>query len=227
MLLFRHKTYIKHTYNVYVTYALDKKGGIFMNLAEQEKMEKRAIIANNLTNIRQSRNLTTTEVADVIGQSRQGYYNYETKQRDISIYNLMKLAEFYGVSVDFLVSNSINENGSISLFYDHLTETVNGIERTQPIELKTFHKDVTLLSKSNGIIEYYIKNQKILFDSKLLFSYADTIYTTSLYDIGNDEIVFKHNGVMKKISKENRSRIIVYGIYGGLMDLDINPTQLY
>lgn len=198
-----------------------------MELSKEEKNEKRTIIANNLTNMRMSRNLTTTEVGKVIGKTRQGYYNYETKQRDISIYDIMKLADFYGVSVDFLVNNNINENGSITLFYDHLIESDDGIARTKPLELKTFHKDVTLLTRPDGTIEYYIKNQKILFDSKLLFSYVDNIYTTSLYELPGGDIVFKHNDDMKKITKENRSRIIVYGVYGGLIDMDINPTKLY
>lgn len=43
------------------------------------------------------------EVAVVLGIDQRGYSNYETGKREIPVKHLICLAEFYGVSVDFIL----------------------------------------------------------------------------------------------------------------------------
>ena len=47
--------------------------------------------------------LSQTEIAKVLGMSQTGYSKYETGENDIPVLILIKLAEFYGTSVDYLL----------------------------------------------------------------------------------------------------------------------------
>lgn len=53
---------------------------------------------------REDRDLTQKEIAEVLGIRYQQYQRYETGEYEIPVHQLIKLAEFYGVSVDYLVS---------------------------------------------------------------------------------------------------------------------------
>lgn len=53
---------------------------------------------------REDRDLTQTDIANILGIKAQQYCRYEKGQREIPLHYLIKLAEFYGVSVDYLVS---------------------------------------------------------------------------------------------------------------------------
>lgn len=56
-----------------------------------------------LKDIRMSRSLTQKTVADAIGCSAVVYSRYETGEREPSIDTLVHLANFFGVSLDFLI----------------------------------------------------------------------------------------------------------------------------
>lgn len=53
---------------------------------------------------REDRDLTQKEIAEVLGMKYQQYARYENGEVEIPLHYLIKLAEFYGVSVDYLVS---------------------------------------------------------------------------------------------------------------------------
>ena len=59
-----------------------------------------------LTNIRRSKGFTQKQVADGIGISEVGLQNYENGRRKPAFDVLIALADFYGVSLDYLVGRS-------------------------------------------------------------------------------------------------------------------------
>ena len=56
-----------------------------------------------LRHLREDRDYTQKELAAVLHCSQQVYSNYELGQRDIPTEVLIRLAEFYGTSVDYLL----------------------------------------------------------------------------------------------------------------------------
>lgn len=56
-----------------------------------------------LKDIRMSRSLTQKTVAEAIGCSAVVYSRYETGEREPSVDTLVHLANFFGVSLDFLI----------------------------------------------------------------------------------------------------------------------------
>ena len=62
------------------------------------------MIFPNVKNLREDHDLRQREVAAVLNVSQNTYSQYESGQRQIPIEALIKLAEFYDVSVDYLLN---------------------------------------------------------------------------------------------------------------------------
>ena len=56
-----------------------------------------------IRNLREDRDLTQTDIAKYLGMSQTGYSKYETGENDIPTQILIKLADFYNTSVDYLL----------------------------------------------------------------------------------------------------------------------------
>ena len=59
----------------------------------------------NLLLLRKQKGLTQKDMADFLGISRQAYANYETGNREPDLTTLKRIAEYFNVSVDFIVDN--------------------------------------------------------------------------------------------------------------------------
>ena len=59
-----------------------------------------------LKDLREDRDLTQKEVAEMIGKSRSGYSNYESGACDIPTEVLIILAEYYCTSIDYLLGET-------------------------------------------------------------------------------------------------------------------------
>ena len=61
---------------------------------------------NHIRELHEDRDLKQRQVAEYLQCSQQVYSNYELGQRDIPTDILIKLAQFYDVSVDYLLGIS-------------------------------------------------------------------------------------------------------------------------
>lgn len=61
-----------------------------------------------IRDLREDRDLTQTQVAKVLGMSQTGYSKYETGENDPSTQVLIALADYYHVSVDYLLGRTEN-----------------------------------------------------------------------------------------------------------------------
>lgn len=59
-----------------------------------------------IRNLREDHDLNQTQVAKHLGMSQTGYSKYETGENDIPTSILIKLSQFYNVSIDYLLNNS-------------------------------------------------------------------------------------------------------------------------
>ena len=66
------------------------------------------MVYKRIRDLREDRDLTQKEMAKNLNCSQQVYSNYELGQRDIPTYILIKLSEFYNVSVDYILGVSDN-----------------------------------------------------------------------------------------------------------------------
>ena len=63
---------------------------------------------SRIRDLREDRDLTQKEMAQILNCSQQVYSNYELGQRDIPTDILLKLSRFYAVSIDYILGNSNN-----------------------------------------------------------------------------------------------------------------------
>lgn len=59
-----------------------------------------------IKNLRQDKDLTQKQVAKILCVSQRVYSNYECGQVEISLDSLIKLADFYKVSTDYILGRT-------------------------------------------------------------------------------------------------------------------------
>ena len=64
------------------------------------------LLSQRLKELRKLHNYTQDYVASMLGVVRQTYSHYELGRRSISIQNLVKIAQIYNVSTDYLLGLS-------------------------------------------------------------------------------------------------------------------------
>ena len=60
-------------------------------------------MANRLRDLREDADLTQSQVASYLNMSQTGYSKYETGENDIPTRVLIRLAAFYGTSIDYIL----------------------------------------------------------------------------------------------------------------------------
>lgn len=66
-----------------------------------------------IRDLREDKDLNQTQVARILGMSQTGYSKYETGENDIPTTILIKLADYYDVSVDYLLNRTNNRKTNI------------------------------------------------------------------------------------------------------------------
>ncbi len=61
--------------------------------------------SNNLKNLRKSRQLTQEKLATILSMTRSAYNHYELGKYEPDIATLKKLANFYNVSIDYILNH--------------------------------------------------------------------------------------------------------------------------
>ncbi len=59
-----------------------------------------------IRDIREDRDLTQQQVADILGTSQTMYARYERGANELPIRHLIKLADYYNVSTDYLLGRT-------------------------------------------------------------------------------------------------------------------------
>ena len=61
-----------------------------------------------IRDLREDKDLNQTKVAKMLGMSQTGYSKYETGENDIPTAVLIKIADFYNVSIDYILGQTDN-----------------------------------------------------------------------------------------------------------------------
>ena len=77
-----------------------------MRNAECGIIKEEIKLYERIRNLREDRDLTQTDIAKYLGMSQTGYSKYETGENDIPTQILIKLADFYNTSVDYLLGRT-------------------------------------------------------------------------------------------------------------------------
>lgn len=58
---------------------------------------------NRLKDLREDKDINQTNLAKILGMSQTGYSKYETGENDIPTQILIKLADYYNTSIDYIL----------------------------------------------------------------------------------------------------------------------------
>ena len=107
------------------------------------------MLKDMMKQLRENRKLTKKQVADGIGINERAYITYEYGERDVSTDTLCKLADFYGVTTDYLLGREEKNETIKQLSAEFaLTET----------ELKLLNNYIGLSSEQKTTFNSYVKD---------------------------------------------------------------------
>lgn len=103
-----------------------------------------------LKELRVKNGLQQKEIAAALNISKQAYSNYELGQREPSIDMLCSLADYFNVSVDYLLSHSLKEQEKTPVFQ-------------RKTEIQAYFDELTLFEQSEviGYIKRMLYNKGI------------------------------------------------------------------
>ena len=97
----------------------------------------------NLILLRESKKLRQEDVAKMLGISRQAYCTYENDRHQAGYDTLIKLADFFEVSIDYLLGRTPSE---FSLTASHAAEYEKIIESQSPERKKKLTEIIKILA---------------------------------------------------------------------------------
>ena len=97
------------------------------------------MIGEKLTQLRLERKLKIKDVAEAVGIDPSTYGKYEKGQRKPGYQILLELADFYGVTTDFLTRNT----STTPLTQEHLTNTYSQIAEDLGEDVQVMFHDIT------------------------------------------------------------------------------------
>lgn len=128
-------------------------------------------MVKNLRMLRESRKLSQERLATLTGLTARRIFSYEQEPTEPDIETLAQLADFFGVTIDFLVGRSAYEMASVqgsSLRLEKFGERVKQFREEKDIERPELAKRVGVTSAYLGLIENGGKIPKLETCLKLL-----------------------------------------------------------
>lgn len=102
------------------------------------------MIEKRLAEIRESRGLNKKEVAEKIGIKPDTYRNYETGRLEPNLTVLVKLADFYGVTTDYLLGRGEPNDTMKKLAAEYNLNETEQILISDYINLDKYHKQAII-----------------------------------------------------------------------------------
>jgi len=94
-----------------------------------------SVFSERLTFQRKSKHISQVSAAKKIGISLRAYQKYEHEESEPTLPVAVRMADFYGVSLDYLSGRSDNEQRTVSVCLDGIEKHLEGLNE-QVQELK-------------------------------------------------------------------------------------------
>ncbi len=115
-------------------------------------------IGITIRKIREEKAVKQQEIADIIGMHRSNYSKIESGQRDISVEALDKIAKYFGMTIDQIISFDGGIPTEITVEDKTLTEQVKLIQELEPEEKNMVFKMVDTFLTKKKFKDFFNKN---------------------------------------------------------------------
>lgn len=167
---------------------------------------------DNLAYLRKEKGLSGQSVADVLGVSKQAYFNYEQGTSDISVRNLKILADFYGVDIGLITSSALLNLKPPIIKFPTLVEYESHFDWTDEfVKLTSFNSSLIAVKYDNFLVKIFETNNSYMKDHELLFEFNKKIYVATIYYAKDGDGFFFNNGNVIKIDKKDKNKLAIMG----------------
>lgn len=158
-------------------------------------------IPSNLVKLRKSHGITQTQLGKVLNMTRQGYTNIEKGKAALTLENATKLALFYKVSIEELISlpiptNSFTNECSFSTF----VEKENAIiESSKLLKIDNFQQDIYIVKDKNGDLNFYQSTISPCYDQVMLFYHNGTLKNKRIFKYSSVSFAYVEGNIIVRV----------------------------
>src|SRR5690554_5188416 len=122
-------------------------------------------IGRNLTYLRNMKNLSPTQLGEVLNITRQAYSNYEKGNRDISAEALKILANYYGVTLDLITSSTLIDASQPVITFQSIAPNDDSFEfKTLPLTVTNINSSLMAVKYNELLIKIFETNTSYIPD---------------------------------------------------------------
>ena len=103
-------------------------------------------LGNKLKNLRENKDLKQTQVAEFLHISQQNYSRYENGQVELPLGTLVQLADYFDVSVDYLLGRSKDTYAEPMILDRSVQDVIDNINKLNKDEKKSLFDFLDFLS---------------------------------------------------------------------------------
>jgi transcriptional regulator with XRE-family HTH domain len=115
-------------------------------------------LGQNIKKIREDKNLTQQQIAELIHMHRSNYSKIESGQREISVDALNKVARYFGMTIDQIVNFDGALPQEITVEDKTLMEQIKMIQELEPEEKNMVFKMVDTFLTKKKFKDFFQKN---------------------------------------------------------------------
>ena len=115
-------------------------------------------IGQNIKKIREDKNLTQQQIAELIHMHRSNYSKVESGQRELSVDAINKVAKYFGMTIDQIVNFDGAIPQEITIEDKAMMEQVKMIQELEPDEKNMVFKMVDTFLTKKKFKDFFQKN---------------------------------------------------------------------
>lgn len=97
---------------------------------------------NRLKLLREEKKLTQSDIAKLLNITIAAYSYYENEKRDMTPDTILKLADYFGVSTDYLLGKSDIRNSDEQQYYFAYHKEMAGLTPDEIVDALKFYKEM-------------------------------------------------------------------------------------
>jgi transcriptional regulator with XRE-family HTH domain len=115
-------------------------------------------VGQNIKKIREEKNLTQQQIAELIHMHRSNYSKVESGQRELSVDAINKVAKYFGMTIDQIVNFDGAVPQEITIEDKTMMEQVKMIQELEPDEKNMVFKMVDTFLTKKKFKDFFQKN---------------------------------------------------------------------
>lgn len=176
-------------------------------------MELKDVLRQNLMFLRKQKNLTMDRIADVINLSRQAYAAYEYGTREMSIESLKLIADFYGITMDLMVSSALIDGRQPQISFSTLTYEDAKLQFSDiSLSIKNTNSSVIVVKLDDLNFKLFESTITHIPDHEQLIEFKGNYHCAKVYFFDDGSGCFYENGKMTRFTKLNRKSLVIIGM---------------